>query len=94
MARGPYGCVLHPLSTVLFLGIVAVGLSDLQELELGEEVLERVGADPEQAGFMVFAQFVLLLGAIGWLIESVLTGAIVAFLHAVRPSMVAEPVSP
>ena len=35
----------------------------------------------------MFAQIVLILGAIGWLLEATVVGAITAFLRAVRPTL-------
>ncbi|MPZ16064.1 MAG: hypothetical protein GEU73_16860 [Chloroflexi bacterium] len=84
--------VVLAAATLLFLGIVGLGLTDVHELELGEEVIERAG-EAEGSGFVVFAQLVLALAAIGWAIEAVVTGAIVAFLRAVRPTLLESPAS-
>ena len=75
-------------ATVLFLVLVALGASSLAEIA-EEGVLERLGtSDPV---FGAFATAVLGLGAIGWVVEAVVVGAIVAFLRAVRPGLVAGP---
>jgi cobalt/nickel transport system permease protein len=94
--RGPVGAGIAALvatevalgvATLAFLAAVAAGASELKEV--GEEVLERLGgAEPE---FATYAAWVLRLGAIGWTIEGVIVGAIVAFLRAVRPALIPVP---
>lgn len=78
-------------ATALFLVLVALGASSLAEIA-EEGVLERLGTSAPAFG--AFATAVLGLGAIGWTIEAVVVGAIVAFLRAVRPGLVAGPLSP
>lgn len=73
-------------ATLLFLAVIGLGLSDLHQLALGGELLERVG-DDERIGFAVFARLVLMLGAIGWVVEAGVTAAIVGFLRATRPAL-------
>jgi len=76
------------VATVLFLAVVYLGgfgIGEVADVAHWDEILERSGtADP---GFPVFAQLVLILGAIGWLIEATVIGAITAFLRAVRPTL-------
>ncbi len=95
-ARGPLGAGIAAavaawaalaLATLVFLGAVALGASDLAEV--GEEVLDRLGGG--EPAFSAYAGIVLTLGAIGWVIESLLVGAIVGFLRAVRPVLVPMP---
>jgi ABC-type Co2+ transport system permease subunit len=85
LAAGGATLVSLAIATLIFLAVIAVGLTELHGLELGEELLERTG--DEEAGFPVFAQLVLTLGAIGWAIEAIVTGAVAGFLRAVRPSL-------
>jgi cobalt/nickel transport system permease protein len=72
------------VATLVFLAVVALGSTNLAEV--GEEIVEALGM--EDPAFSAYATAVLGLGAIGWLLESVVVGAIVTFLRAVRPALV------
>ena len=91
LAAGGATVVSLALTTILFLAIVAVGLTEIHSLHLGEELLERAGE--EAGGYSVFVQLVLTFAAIGWVIEAIMTGAIVGFLRAVRPALITRPVA-
>jgi cobalt/nickel transport system permease protein len=76
------------IATVLFLVVVSLGNLEFAEVAAvagWDEIFERV--ESEEPGFGVFARLVLILGAIGWLIEGTVVGAITAFLRAVRPAL-------
>ena len=64
-------------------GLVALHVFE-GEHEEHEEAPTIVGESP----FLVFARAVLILGLIGWVLESVLVGLIVAFLARVRRDLV------
>ena len=76
------------VATVAFLAAVALGSVPLTAAA-DEGMLERIGS--ETPGFGTFATTVLTLGAIGWVLEGVVVGAIVAFLRAVRPAFIPVP---
>ena len=88
LAAGMATAMALAVATALFLAVVFVGTIDIGEVAAVAgwgELLELAGStDP---GFPVFAQLVLILGAIGWLIEATVVGAITAFLRAVRPAL-------
>ena len=89
VAAGVATAVALAVATVLFLAVVYLGsidIADVAGVAGWDELLERAGAD--EPGFPVFAQVVLILGAIGWLIEATVVGAITAFLRAVRPTLI------
>lgn len=73
------------LATLLFLVAVALGNLDLADL-----ASDKLGAlaGLQTPTFLAFAGGVLALGAIGWVLEGIAIGAIVAFLRAVRPSLI------
>jgi cobalt/nickel transport system permease protein len=76
------------IATLLFLAVVFLGSLEIAEVAAiagWDEILERT--EGEEPGFGVFARLVLILGAIGWLIEATVVGAITAFLRAVRPTL-------
>ena len=67
------------VSTVLFLGVIYIGSVDVAavaDVAGWDELLARAGT--EEPGFQLFAQAVLIVGAIGWVIEGVVTGAVVS----------------
>ena len=68
---------------VVYLG--SMELAEVAEVAGWDEILARVESD--EVGFAVFARLVLILGAIGWLIEATVVGSITAFLRAVRPAL-------
>ena len=85
LAAGLATVVGLAVATALFLAAVALGASSLAEIA-EEGLAARLGtSDP---AFGAFALAVLGLGVIGWVIEAVVVGAIVAFLRAVRPALV------
>jgi cobalt/nickel transport system permease protein len=76
------------IATLLFLAVVYLGsidIAEVAEVAHWDELLDR--AETNDPGFRVFAQLVLILGAIGWVIEATVIGAITAFLRAVRPAL-------
>jgi ABC-type Co2+ transport system permease subunit len=73
------------IATLLFLGIIAISNVDLTAIA-EEDFLARTGMD--DPGFALYARLVLVLGAIGWVIEAVVVGAITAFIYATRPALV------
>jgi ABC-type Co2+ transport system permease subunit len=76
-------------STIVFLGIVAVSTVDPVRVVESGAIQAQAGA---AAGFGRFAVALLVLGTIGWAIEAVLTGGIVAFVARVRPGLLHLPV--
>jgi ABC-type Co2+ transport system permease subunit len=83
-------------------GAFSVEAGGFQEGALAEGVLgvrlrehqpagEASGHSDEWTGFARFAAALLLLGAIGWSLEALLTGAIVAFIARVRPALLHLP---
>jgi cobalt/nickel transport system permease protein len=92
IAAGLATAIALAVATLLFLVVVYLGSFDIGEVAdvAGwDEILSRAGSD--DPGFPVFAQLVLILGAIGWVIEATVTGVITAFLRAVRPSLLRGP---
>lgn len=76
------------ISTLAFLAVAGLGSVEWAAVA-EEEVLERLGT--EAPAFGAFATLVLLLGAVGWILEAIVVGAIVSFLRAVRPALVPLP---
>jgi cobalt/nickel transport system permease protein len=70
-------------------GVVALHVFEDHDEE-HEEGPEIAGSSP----FAVFARAVLLLGLIGWILESVLVGLIVGFLVRVRRDLILPPRAP
>jgi len=88
LAAGVATVIALAVATVLFLAVVYLGgfdIGEVADVAHWDDILERSGS--ENPGFPVFAQLVLILGAIGWLIEATVIGAIAAFLRAVRPTL-------
>ena len=88
LAAGIATVVALAIATLLFLAVVFVGsleIAAVADVAGWDQLLERAGT--EEPGFSVFARLVLILGAIGWLIEATVVGAITAFLRAVRPTL-------
>jgi cobalt/nickel transport system permease protein len=79
--------------SVLLIGIVAISHTDVgvfthlhgHEGEEGEGHGETGGAS-----IMTFAVMVLSLGAVGWLIEGAITGAVIRFIARVKPDLLAH----
>lgn len=63
----------------------------------GQGLLATEGASPhgeaedrhQELGFQLFVRLVLFLGFIGWVIEAVIVGLMVGFIHKVRPELIA-----
>ncbi len=72
-------------ATFVFLGIVWLGNIDISLLA-EEDLVERAGE--VAPGFGVYANLVLVLAAIGWAIEAIVVGVVVAFIRRVRPSLI------
>lgn len=93
VAAGIATVIALAVATLLFLAVVYLGQINLgdpgiTEVAHWDDLFARSGStDP---GFPVFAQVVLILGAIGWVIEATVIGAITAFLRAVRPTLLRE----
>ena len=70
----------------------------LLNVHLGEShAEEETGAGGVPSGFALFAGAILILGTIGALIESVIVGAVAAFIARVRPALLglgAAPAAP
>lgn len=60
--------------------------SELAAVEAGNEVASSVPA----LDLPAFAKLVFALALIGWVLEALLTGAIVGFVHRVRPDLVSR----
>lgn len=60
-------------------GLVSVNLTEEHE-EAGHDAAEPLGMAP-------FTLWLLALGAIGWIVEAIITGAMVAFIARVRPEL-------
>jgi ABC-type Co2+ transport system permease subunit len=88
IAAGVATMIALAVATMLFLAVVyasSIDIGAVAEVAHWDEVLERAGT--EDPGFPAFAQLVLILGAIGWVIEATVIGTITAFLRAVRPTL-------
>jgi len=79
------------IATLVFLAVVAISQADLTAVA-DPDLLARTGL--EDPGLLAYASVVLGLGAIGWIIEAVVVGAITAFIGAVRPSLIAAAPDP
>jgi len=79
-------------ATLLLIAIVGISHVDSSLMEAGHE---QVGSPvppsaPERGSLVPFAVVVLSLGAIGWLIEGAITGAIIRFIARVKPDLLAH----
>lgn len=72
------------LTTFLLIGIVAASHLDLALLSHGAG---HEGHPPGEGSVGRFAAMALLLGSLGWVLESVITGAIVRFISQVKPEL-------
>jgi cobalt/nickel transport system permease protein len=72
------------ITTMLLIGIVAVSHINLELLHEGEGHAHPAG--PE-GSVSLFSAIVLSLGAIGWIIEAAITGAVVKFIAQVQPAL-------
>jgi cobalt/nickel transport system permease protein len=71
------------VTTLLLIGFVALSHLDPELLHQGEE------HGPALAGgsLRTFAFLILSIGAIGWIIEAAITGAVVKFISRVKPDL-------
>lgn len=72
------------LTTILLIGIVAASQLDAALFSHGAEQDGRAGGEGSVGRF---AAMVLLLGSLGWVLESVITGLIVRFIGQVKPEL-------
>jgi cobalt/nickel transport system permease protein len=72
------------ITTTMLIGIVALSHIDPEMLHHGEE--DGHGA-PGAGSVSTFALVVLSIGAIGWMIEAAITGAVVKFISQVKPDL-------
>ncbi len=91
------------LATWLLIGMVALSDVDvgqvLQHEHEHEHEHEETGIHQEETGIKVeqgaldlwfFAKAVLLLGSVGWVIESFITGVITGFIYKIRPDIISS----
>lgn len=79
------------LASLLLIAIVGVSSVDVGQLDAsdhghGADSTERPGSDT----LLTFAVMVLTVGAIGWIIEAAITGAIIRFIAQVKPDLLAH----
>jgi len=72
------------ITTILLIGIVAVAHLDPDVLHHGEEHDHAVHSG---GSVSTFAVVVLTIGAVGWIIEAAITGAVVRFISQVKPDL-------
>ena len=72
------------ITTAILIGIVAMSHIDLEMLHHGEEPGHGL---QKQGSVSTFAAIVLSIGAIGWIIEAAITGAVVKFISQVKPDL-------
>ncbi len=72
------------ITTTILIGIVAMAHIDPEMLHHGEDH----GHGPAgQGSVSTFALLVLTIGAVGWIIEAAITGAVVRFISQVKPDL-------
>jgi cobalt/nickel transport system permease protein len=72
------------ITTTILIGIVAMAHIDPEMLHHGEDH----GHEPTgQGSISTFALLVLTIGAVGWIIEAAITGAVVRFISQVKPDL-------
>jgi cobalt/nickel transport system permease protein len=72
------------ITTTILIGIVAMAHIDPEMLHHGEDH----GRGPTGPGSVsIFALLVLSIGAVGWIIEAAITGAVVRFISQVKPDL-------
>jgi cobalt/nickel transport system permease protein len=72
------------ITTTILIGIVAMAHLDPEMLHHGEDH----GQGPSgQGSVSTFALLVLTIGAVGWIIEAAITGAVVRFISQVKPDL-------
>ena len=72
------------ITTTILIGIVAMAHIDPEMLHHGEDHGQGVTA---QGSVSIFALLVLSIGAVGWIIEAAITGAVVRFISQVQPDL-------
>ena len=72
------------ITTAILIGIVAISHIDLEMLHHGEESGHGL---QKEGSVSTFAAIVLSIGAIGWIIEAAITGAVVKFISQVKPDL-------
>jgi cobalt/nickel transport system permease protein len=72
------------ITTTILIGIVAMSHMDREMLHHGEELGHGL---QEQGSVSTFALVVFSIGAIGWIIEAAITGAVVKFISQVKPDL-------
>lgn len=72
------------ITTLILIGIVAISHLNPEMLHQGEEHAHAV---PESGSISAFAWVVLTVGAVGWIIEAIITGAVVRFISQVKPDL-------
>ncbi len=72
------------ITTMILIGFVAISHIDPEALHHGEEHGRELHA---QGAVSTFAALVLTIGALGWIIEAAITGAVVKFIAQVKPDL-------
>lgn len=72
------------ITTTILIGIVAMAHIDPEMLHHGED---HGQGPPGQGSVSLFALLVLSIGAVGWIIEAAITGAVVRFISQVKPDL-------
>lgn len=73
------------ITTMILIGFVSVSHIDPELLHHGEEHGHELQGHPNVS---TFAVIVLSLGAIGWILEAAITGAVVKFISQVKPDLI------
>lgn len=71
------------ITTMILIGIVAMAHIDPEMLHHGEDGHGSTGL----GSVTTFAVLVLSIGAVGWIIEAAITGAVVRFISQVKPDL-------
>jgi cobalt/nickel transport system permease protein len=72
------------ITTTILIGIVAMAHIDPEMLHHGED---HGHGTTGQGSVSTFAMLVLTIGAVGWIIEAAITGAVVRFISQVKPDL-------
>jgi cobalt/nickel transport system permease protein len=72
------------ITTAILIGIVALSHADPDLLHTGEEHVHNESAE---GSVSTFALVVLSIGALGWVLEAAITGAVVRFISQVKPDL-------
>lgn len=74
------------LAAWLLIGIVA-----LSNVDIGQVIEEEeIGIQGGVLDLWFFAKAVLLLGSVGWVVESFITGVITGFIYKIRPDIISS----